>query len=73
MLLESSGDTDNRQRVMMGGEEIRKLKFLAGMLLCWVRSKDSHLNTNGAINRSLSSPYNKHCFATQIKMCPEHR
>lgn len=46
-LLESSSGIYNRQRLIMRGEDSKEDKMFDWELICWLRSKDSYLNSTG--------------------------
>lgn len=70
-LLESSSDVYNRQRLMMmTGEDNKEDKMFNWELKCWLRPKDSHLNSMGLQTENSLHP-GIHGFAAQVRMRPE--
>lgn len=65
-----NSDIYNRQRLMMRAEDSKEDKMFDWELVCWLRSKDSYLNSMG-LQAEVSLHPGINCFADQVKMCSE--
>lgn len=55
---------------MMTGADNKEDKMFNWELKCWLRSKDSHLNSMG-LQTAISLHPGIQCFAAQVRLCPE--